>query len=129
MQRENLGIGGWDLHFPTQRVLNICHFVLSHVRPDQVKFHHFGKTLKVFGYSLRVILNWEFFVHNFLFFLKMGQPGLFFVLFLSFQTNITILTTNKCEKCPSSIQRRDSNSQPSDYESPPLTTRPGLPRN
>ena len=30
-------------------------------------------------------------------------------------------------KRPSSILCRDSNSQPSDYESPPLTTRPGLP--
>ena len=29
------------------------------------------------------------------------------------------------KKCPSSIRRQDSNSQPSDYESPPLTTRPG----
>ena len=35
--------------------------------------------------------------------------------------------TTIAKKCPSSIQRRDSNSQPSDYESPPLTTRPGLP--
>ena len=34
---------------------------------------------------------------------------------------------NVCEKCPSSIRYRDSNSQPFDYESPPLTTRPGLP--
>ena len=31
--------------------------------------------------------------------------------------------------CPSSIWRQFSNSQPSDYESPPLTTRPGLPPN
>ena len=59
----------------------------------------------------------------------MGQPQPLFRLFLSFQTNITILTTHKCEKCPSSIRRQDSNSQPSDYESPPLTTRPGLPPN
>ena len=29
------------------------------------------------------------------------------------------------KKCPSSNQRRGSNSQPSDYESPPLTTGPG----
>ena len=29
--------------------------------------------------------------------------------------------------CPTSIRRRDSNSQPSVYESPPLTTRPGFP--
>ena len=55
----------------------------------------------------------------------MGQPRPLFNLFSSFQTNITILTTNKCEKCPSSIW--DSNLQPSDYESPPLSTRPGLP--
>ena len=57
----------------------------------------------------------------------MGQPRSFFHVFLSFQTNITILTPNKYEICPSSIRRWDSNSQPSDSESPPLTTRPGLP--
>ena len=47
----------------------------------------------------------------------------------SFQTNITMLTTNICEKMlfPSSIQRRDSNPEPSEHESPPITTRPGLP--
>ena len=56
----------------------------------------------------------------------MGQPQPLFHLFSSFQTNITILTTNKCEKCSSSIWRWNSNSQPSDYESPPITTRPGL---
>ena len=61
------------------------------------------------------------------FFKKMVQPRLLFCLFSSFQTNIAILTTNECEKCPSSIQRQDLNSQPSDYESSPLTTRPGLP--
>ena len=49
----------------------------------------------------------------------MGQPRPLFHLFLSFQINV--------KKCPSSIRRRDSNSHPSDYESPPLTTRPGLP--
>ena len=54
----------------------------------------------------------------------MGQPLPHFRLFSSFQTNITTNTTNKCEKCPSSVRRRDSNLQPSDYESPPLTTRP-----
>ena len=42
---------------------------------------------------------------------KMGQPRPLFRLFLSFQTNITILTTNKCEKCPTSIQRWDLNLQ------------------
>ena len=46
--------------------------------------------------------------------------------FLSFQTNITILTTNKCEKCPSSIRCWDLNQHPLEHESPPITTRPGL---
>ena len=53
--------------------------------------------------------------------LKMGQPRPLFHLFWSFQTNVTILTTNKCDKCLSSIRRLDSNSQPSDYKSPPLS--------
>ena len=58
---------------------------------------------------------------------KMDEPGLFFHLFLSFQTHITIFTSNKCEKSSSSIWCRDSNSRPLDHESPPITTRPGLP--
>ena len=60
---------------------------------------------------------------------RMGQPRPLSRLFLSFQTNITILTTNKCEKCPSSIRHRDLNSHPSDYKYSPLTTRAGLPPN
>ena len=59
-------------------------------------------------------------------FLKMGHPQPLFHLFLSFQANITILTTNKCEKCPSSLRRWDLNSQPLEHESPHITTRPGL---
>ena len=57
----------------------------------------------------------------------MGQPRPLFHLFSSFQTNITIFTANKCEKYPSSIHCRDSNSRPLEQESPPITTRPGLP--
>ena len=63
------------------------------------------------------------------FFKKWANPGLFFVYFQSFQTNmITIFTTDQCEKmsCPSSIWRRDSNTQPSECQPPPITTRPGL---
>ena len=48
-------------------------------------------------------------------------------LFSCFHTNVTILTTNKCEKFPSSIWWWDSNPWPSDHESPPITPRPGLP--
>ena len=50
-----------------------------------------------------------------------------FSVFLSFQTNISIFTTNKYEKCPSSIWCQDSNPRLSEHESPPITTRPGLP--
>ena len=60
-------------------------------------------------------------------FKKWANPDLFLVYFLFFQTNNTTFTTNQCEKmsCPSSIQRQDSNSRPSERESPPITTRPG----
>ena len=53
--------------------------------------------------------------------------GLFFVYFQSFQTNNTILTTNQCEKCTSSIRHRDSNQRPFKHELSPIATRPGLP--
>ena len=55
----------------------------------------------------------------------MGQPRPLFVFFNLFNQTCTIL--QQCEKCSSSTRRKDSNSQPSDYESPPLTTSPGLP--
>ena len=59
----------------------------------------------------------------------MGHPRPLFHLFSSFQTHITILTTTRCGKmlCPSSIWHRDLNPRPSEHESPPITTRPGLP--
>ena len=44
-----------------------------------------------------------------IFFKKWVNPGLFFVYFRSFQTNISNFTTKICEKCPSSIRCRDSN--------------------
>ena len=56
-----------------------------------------------------------------------ANPGLFFVYFWSFQTKITIFTTKICEKCPSSIRCWDLNPLPSECESLPKTTRPGLP--
>ena len=65
------------------------------------------------------------------FFKKMGQHRPLFRLFAVFSNKQykTIFTTNQCEKmsCPSSIWRRDSNLRPSERESPPITTRPGLP--
>ena len=51
----------------------------------------------------------------------------FIVYFRSFQTNITVFTINTREKSPSSIRCKDSNPQSLEPESPPITTRPGLP--
>ena len=56
----------------------------------------------------------------------MSQPWRLFRWFSSFRTNITIFTTNWCEKYPSGIWCWDSNARPSEHESPPITTRPGL---
>ena len=59
----------------------------------------------------------------------MGHPCPLFCLFSSFQTNITIFTTINVKKCPSSIRCWDLNPQPSEHESPPITTRQVLPPN
>ena len=59
-------------------------------------------------------------------FYKMVQHQPLFRLFLVFSIKI-IQFLKPCEKCSTSIQYGDSNSQPLDYESPPLITRPGLP--
>ena len=64
------------------------------------------------------------------FFKKNGpSPASFSFIFGLFKQTIQIFTTNQCEKmsCPSSIRRRDSNPRPLERESPPITTRPGLP--
>ena len=58
----------------------------------------------------------------------MGHPRPLFVYFQSFHANInTIVQQMKVKKCPSSIRHWDSNPRPSECESPPITTRPGLP--
>ena len=63
--------------------------------------------------------------------LKMGQPRPLFHLFSSFQTHITNFTTNRYGKKVHPVYLRcwDSNSRPWEHESPPITTRPGLPPN
>ena len=61
-------------------------------------------------------------------FLNGLTPASLIVYFQSFQTNIiTNFTANICEKYPSSIWCRDSNPRLLEHESPPITTRPGLP--
>ena len=59
-----------------------------------------------------------------LFFLNGPSLASISFIYRPFQTNITNFTTNECEKCPSSIRHQVSNTQPCDYKSPPLTTRP-----
>ena len=61
-------------------------------------------------------------------FYKKNGPTLasFLFIFGLFKTNYTIFISDKCEKCPSSIQWWDSNSQHVEHESSPITTRPGL---
>ena len=57
-----------------------------------------------------------------------GLLGLFFIYFLCFQAKtIQTFTIIKCEKCSYSILWWDSNSQPLEHDSSPVTTRPGLP--
>ena len=63
------------------------------------------------------------------FFLKNGpSPASFSLTFGLFQTKInTILQQFNLKKCPSSTWHWDLNPRPQDRESPPITTRPGLP--
>ena len=58
-------------------------------------------------------------------FLKMGQTRSLFLLFLVFSKKQYNFYNNSM--CPSSIWHRDSNPQPFEHESSPITTRPGLP--
>ena len=52
----------------------------------------------------------------------MGQPGLFFIYFLLFKLTLQFLQQMEVKKRPSSILRWDSNPQPLEHESPPITT-------
>ena len=67
--------------------------------------------------------------HNLLFLKKMGQPRPLFHLFSVFSNKHHYNFYNRYmwKKCPSSIRCRDSNPWPSERESLPFTTRPGLP--
>ena len=73
--------------------------------------------------------SWEWQQRSVFFWKNGPSSASFFVLYCLFKTKITILTTNICEKMlwPSSIRCQDSNPRPSEHESPPITTWPGLP--
>ena len=58
--------------------------------------------------------------------IKWTIRGLFSLIFGLFQAKINTILTS-CEKCQSSTRCHDSNPQPLDCKSHPITTRPGLP--
>ena len=63
-------------------------------------------------------------------FSKMGQPWPLFRLFsVSSNKHYKFLQQKYVKKCPSTMWCRDLNPRPSELESPPITTRPGLPPN
>ena len=57
----------------------------------------------------------------------MGHPLPLFNFFRLFRHTLQFLQQINVKKCPSSMWCQDSNSQPMEHESPPITTRPGLP--
>ena len=58
----------------------------------------------------------------------MGRPRPLFCLYQSFKTRNTIYTfIGTTNQCPSSIWPRDSNPQPFEHESSPITTTQGIP--
>ena len=73
-------------------------------------------------------LQFCFFILVIFLFLKNGSTRPLFHLFSVFSNKqCKFLHQMYVKKCPSSIWHRDSNPRPQERESPPLTTRPGLP--
>ena len=58
---------------------------------------------------------------------KMGYSQPLFAYFRLFKPTLQFLQQINVKKYPSSIQCWDLNPQPLEHESPPITTRPGLP--
>ena len=59
-------------------------------------------------------------------FFKWANPCLFLFIFGLFKQTLQFLQQIYVKKCPSSKPCWDSNPEPSEHESPPITTRPGL---
>ena len=59
--------------------------------------------------------------------MSLPRPLLSFIFGLFKQTSLKLFQQIYVKKCPSSIRCWDSNLQPLEHESPPITTRPGLP--
>ena len=99
------------------------HKLAGHHRRKEMSGYDFGFCIFKFSITLSSIA-----VSCFFCFLNGPTPASFsFILGLS-QTNITnFYNKYMWKKYPSSIRCWDSNPRPSEPESPPITTRPGLP--
>ena len=73
----------WPHNFKFNLALLLLHVHKTKLRPLLVSSSSFDET---------------FYLSLFFCFFKWAITGLFFISFLSFQTNITIFTTSKCEK-------------------------------
>ena len=97
------------------RVFPYCNHCSSKPISLSLSLSTFSTCLLMFSLSMFLSMFLQYF---YLYFFR-----LFSVFFK--QTSIQILQQINVNKCPSSIQCRDSNSKPSEYA--PLTTRPGFP--
>ena len=110
------------LFWPLNRLPH--HHSLAHL--SLFSSYFFASTCCPFLYTITSPLSLSFFLSFSIF--KNGQfPASFIVYFRSFQANITIFTTIYGKKCPSSIRYRDSNPQPLECESPPITNQGSRP--
>ena len=103
------------------------HFNWSRFRQRNINFGSFifwnQNCLKFLGHLISLLIT--FFGNR-----KNVPSSAFFSSFLVFlKQTITILQQINVKKCPSNNLCLDSNSRPSDFESPLITTRPGLPAN
>ena len=85
-----------------------------------------GSPLRTRAHKNRIKLTLSRKDHKY-FFKKWPTLVSFSFIIVLFKQTLQFLQQINVKKCSSSIWHQDSNSQPSDCESPPLTTRPGLP--
>ena len=117
------------IHCPTSQVNLYCPLELFPFLPlfDVLHLIDGSQTRRQETFPCRTSQHRSLWQRRYFFLNGHSQP--LYVYFPLFNTNITTFTTNKCEKCTSSIRSWDSNPRPSEHKSPPITTRPGLPPN
>ena len=122
--------------------ISFCHFLNTTAQRLRRCKHSFPYTKVPHGCTIIFKVNILYYLPLLHKLFYWAIPGLFLFIFDIFQTNITTnITTNKQTNkhynnlynklmwkiCPYSLMCRYSNYQPSDFESHPITTRPGIP--